>query len=247
VTARKEQILRELERTVAARKFNKLAHWQPYERQNEFFTLGATKRERLFMAGNQCGKSESAAFEMAVHLTGQYPKWWEGKRFDHPIRAVAAGEGGLLVRDILQNKLCGTPGSDEDFGSGMIPRAAIIGKSSGHGVSNLIDTLRVKQFSGGTSTLTFKTYEAGQSKFQGLTLDAIWLDEEPNGELYSEALARLRGDGILWLSFTPLLGFSTVVSRFLRDDSLEADVIVAWCGWAFVTPNTSPTKKSSNV
>jgi phage terminase large subunit-like protein len=222
MSTHKEQVLRELERTVAARKFNKLAHWQPYERQNDFFALGAAKRERLFCAANQVGKSESAAFEMACHLTGLYPKWWEGKRFDHAIRAVAAGEGGLLVRDILQNKLLGTPGSDEDFGSGMIPRNVILGKTLGHGVSNLIDTVRVRHVTGGTSTLTFKTYEAGRSKFQGLTLDAVWLDEEPDAELYSEALARLKGDGILWLSFTPLKGYSGVVSRFLRDDSLEA-------------------------
>src|SRR5262249_7532819 len=52
--------------------------------------------ERLFMAGNQVGKSESSAFEMAVHLTGQYPQWGKGRRFDHPIRAVAAGGGGVV-------------------------------------------------------------------------------------------------------------------------------------------------------
>lgn len=223
MTVRKDAILATLERQVSAKKFNKLAWWTPYSRQAEFFDLGARKRERLLMAGNQVGKTESAAFEMACHLTGIYPtKWWSGKKFDHAIRAVAAGEGGLLVRDVLQNKLFGTPGSDEDFGSGMIPKNTILGKTLGHGVSNLLDTVRVHHVSGGTSTLTFKTYEAGRSKFQGMTLDTVWLDEEPPGDLYSEALARLKGDGICWVSFTPLLGYSPVVSRFLRDDSVEA-------------------------
>ena len=101
MTARKDQVLAALERQVSAKRFNRLSWWTPYERQNEFFTMGATKRERLLMAGNQVGKTEAGAFEMAVHLTGLYPKYWEGKRFDHAIRAVAAGEGGLLVRDVF--------------------------------------------------------------------------------------------------------------------------------------------------
>ena len=222
MTARKDQVLAVLERQVSAKRFNRISWWVPYQKQADFFELGASKRERLLMVGNQVGKTEAGAFEMAVHLTGQYPKWWTGKKFDHAIRAVAAGEGGLLVRDVLQNKLLGTPGSEEDFGSGTIPRNTILGKSLGHGVSNLIDTVRVKHAFGGTSTLTFKTYEAGRSKFQGLTCDTVWLDEEAPPDLYSEALARLKGDGIIWTTFTPLLGYSGVVSRFLRDDGVEA-------------------------
>src|SRR4051812_14789680 len=112
-SARKDQVLAALERQVSAKKFNRLSHWQPYERQNEFFIMGATKRERLFCAANRVGKTESAAFEMACHLTGLYPSWWGGRRFDKPIRALAAGEGGLLVRDVIQAKLFGTPGSEE--------------------------------------------------------------------------------------------------------------------------------------
>ena len=220
--ARKDEVLRLLEQQVKAKRANRMFSFAPYERQQAFFDMGATKRERLLCAGNQAGKTQAGAYEMACHLTGQYPKWWSGKRFDHAVRAVAAGEGGLLVRDVIQAKLCGTPGSDEDFGTGMIPKSLLLGKSAGHGVSNLFDSIRVKHASGGTSTLVFKTYEAGRSKFQGLTLDVVWLDEEGPEDIYSEALARLTGGGIIYTTFTPLLGWTNVVSRFMRDDSPEA-------------------------
>src|SRR5207253_8900666 len=55
-----------------------------------------------------------------------------------------------------------------------------------------------------------------------LTLSVIWADEECPEEVYSECLARLTGDGILYTTFTPLLGWTNLVSRFLRDDSPEA-------------------------
>jgi terminase large subunit-like protein len=62
-----------------------------YVKHLKFFRAGAVYRERLFMAGNRCGKTTAGAYEMAVHLTGQYPHWWEGRRFDGAIDAWAAG------------------------------------------------------------------------------------------------------------------------------------------------------------
>lgn len=218
----KQDRLAVLERQARSRRENRMRSFIPYERQQAFFELGATRRERLLMAGNQVGKSEAGAFEAALHLTGEYPKWWQGKKFDHPVRGWAGGEGGLLVRDVSQTKLCGIPGSEADFGTGMIPKALLLGKSAGHGVSDGFDSIRVRHTSGGVSTLHFKTYEQGRSKWQGATLDFIWLDEEPPAEIYSEALARLTGDGIVWSTLTPLLGYTPFISRFLRDESPEA-------------------------
>jgi hypothetical protein len=51
------------------------------------------------MAGNQLGKTLSGGMEMAMHLTGKYPAWWSGKRFNHPIRAWAAGNSSETTRD----------------------------------------------------------------------------------------------------------------------------------------------------
>jgi hypothetical protein len=53
-----------------------------YQKHLEFFAAGATYKERLFMAANRVGKTVAGAFEATCHLTGRYPHWWQGKRFD---------------------------------------------------------------------------------------------------------------------------------------------------------------------
>ena len=52
-----------------------------YKKHLEFFEAGARYKERLVMAGNRVGKTESiGGYETALHLTGQYPNWWVGRR-----------------------------------------------------------------------------------------------------------------------------------------------------------------------
>lgn len=223
MTVWKDQRLALLEEQARAKRENRMRAFQPYPKQGEFFELGTVKRERLLMAGNQLGKSEAGAFEVACHLTGEYPDWWEGRRWDRAVRGWAAGESSVAVRDISQRKLCGPPGDDAWFGTGMIPKSALIGKSSSHGAADAFDTIRVKHGSGGVSELTFKSYEQGRSKWQGATLDFVWFDEEPPLEIYVEGLARIAATkGMSFLTFTPLNGFNQVVPRFLRDGSPEA-------------------------
>jgi hypothetical protein len=55
-----------------------------YAKHMEFFRAGAGSKERLFMAANRVGKTIAGAYEATCHLTGLYPDWWEGKRFDKP-------------------------------------------------------------------------------------------------------------------------------------------------------------------
>ena len=94
-----------------------------YPRHMEFLAAGATFRERLFMAGNRTGKTETGAYEMACHLTGQYPDWWQGKRFSKPVNAWACGTTNGTTRDIVQEKLLGPEGA---HGTGMIPAHMIV-------------------------------------------------------------------------------------------------------------------------
>src|SRR6185437_11820962 len=77
-----------------------------YPKHMAFFSAGATFRERCFLAGNRVGKTETGGgYEMVRHLTGKYPKWWTGKRFNRPVQAWAAGKSGKTVREIIQEKL----------------------------------------------------------------------------------------------------------------------------------------------
>ena len=79
-----------------------------YQQHLEFFRLGATVPTRCFMAANRVGKTEGGGgYELTLHLTGRYPEWWEGRRFNHPIDAWAAGDTNETVRDIIQLKLMG--------------------------------------------------------------------------------------------------------------------------------------------
>src|SRR5271166_3119159 len=62
-----------------------------YPKHMEFFEAGATHRERLMCAANRVGKTEGVGgFETTLHLTGRYPDWWKGRRFNRPVRAWAA-------------------------------------------------------------------------------------------------------------------------------------------------------------
>lgn len=195
---------------------NQLAAYLPYPKQMEFHAQGARTgvRERLLMAGNQLGKTYSAAYECAMHLTGRYPNWWQGKRFEAPVQAWAASLTSQGTRDTVQRLLLG---SIDDIGTGAIPKECIIEvKRATHGAAGAVETIFVQHAGGGTSRITLKTYDQRRERWQGETLQFVWFDEEPPADLYFEGLTRTNATGgIVWLTFTPLLGMSSVVKRFL--------------------------------
>jgi phage terminase large subunit-like protein len=203
---------------------NRLNYYRPYEKQTAFHAAGATFRERLLMAGNQLGKTLAGGFEVAIHATGRYPEWWQGKRFDRPTVGWACGVTGEVVRDTVQKVLVGRPGQQ---GTGAIPKDAIVELVSARGTPDLLDTIKVHHASGGTSIIGLKTYASGREKFQGETLDYVWLDEEPPIDIYTEALTRTNvGASPVWMTFTPLQGISTVVKRFLHEKSDDRHKVV---------------------
>src|SRR5260370_38599710 len=63
---------------------NRFQSYRPYAKQAAFHAAGLAHRERLFLAGNQLGKTVAGAFEEAIHPTGRYPDWWRGRRFTRP-------------------------------------------------------------------------------------------------------------------------------------------------------------------
>lgn len=59
------------------------------------------------------------------------------------------------------------------------------------------------------------SYDQGRESFQGTSLEAVWLDEEPPMAIYAECLLRtMTTDGMVLCTFTPLLGLSDVVLAF---------------------------------
>lgn len=220
-------LLRMLEKEAQRRRdTNRLKHYQPYGKQREFHAAGKYHHERLFMAGNQLGKTWAGGFETAMHLTGRYPDWWEGQTFDKPPIIWASGVTGESTRDNPQRVLVGNPPKQEDWGSGTIPKDCLIDHDRAMGVPNLLDNVVVRWGGGGDtqageSLCYFKAYEKGREKWQGPTVDAVWFDEEPPLDIYTEGLTRTnRGQRsqFIYITFTPLLGMSEVVSLFLLEE-----------------------------
>lgn len=199
----------------------KLYRYKAYPKQLEFHSKGATDRERLLMAANQVGKTYSGAAECAFHLTGQYPDWWTGRRYEQPVRGWVGSETNLVVRDVAQKMLVGEPSDKQQWGTGIVPGDLILDWSLSQGVADSIDGLLVKHVSGGTSRLGFKSYAEGRQKWQGETLDFVWFDEEPPMDIYMEGLTRTNATGgMVYLTFTPLKGSSDVVQMFIDECGL---------------------------
>ena len=105
---------------------NRLAYFRPYEWQEEFYKAGKTNKQRMLMAANRVGKTASQAAEVAYHLTGLYPDWWEGIRFTRPTKIWCLGVSGEQLRDVIVKELIGTYLGEGKFdGSGLIPQKLI--------------------------------------------------------------------------------------------------------------------------
>lgn len=198
-----------------------------YPKHMQFFEAGAAYRERCFMAGNRIGKTEGGAYETTCHLTGRYPEWWTGRRFEKPVRFWAAGKTNETTRDIVQAKLLGeityASGRKGVTGTGMIPGEDIGTITWKQGVPDMVDTVKIKHVSGGWSKLGFKSYQQGRGSFEGTEQDGVWLDEEPPIEIYGECLIRTATTGgIIYITFTPLEGMSETVMAFLPNGLPDA-------------------------
>ena len=209
------ELLKELKQR---ERFNRVDTYDPYPYQLKFHKTGAEANQRLLMAANRIGKSYCGSMELAYHLTGLYPKWWEGKRYGQPIVAWAGGVSNETTRDIVQFELLGSPDDPEAFGSGTVPKNYIIKTERKPGVPNAKSVALIKHVSGGNSSLFFKAYEMGVEKWQGRSVDCIWLDEEPSRDIYSQAVTRtLDRKGMVYMTFTPEQGMTETVASFMNN------------------------------
>lgn len=215
----------------------KIEGWSGKPWQLDFHNAGNDYTERMEMSANQVGKTLSAGAETAFHLTGMYQDWWRGKRFDHPIIAWVGSITSESSREITQAELLG--GMGKDYGTGMIPKRFLVGKPKMRqtGVSDVVDYVKVAHVSGGESSCVFKSYDQTWRKWQGKRVHVIWLDEEPSkGEfptaedyrIYTEGQTRiLANEGIIYVTFTPLHGITTIVEHFQNPDIKSTYVVNA--------------------
>ena len=224
---RKLELLREQRKR---ERFNRIDSYDPYPYQQKFHDTSKESNQRLLMAANRIGKSYCGAAEMSYHLRGMYPEWWKGRRYDQPITAWAGGVSNETTRDIVQAELLGSPDDPDAFGSGAIPKNYIIKTERKPGVPNAKSVALIRHVSGGNSSLHFKAYEMGQEKWQGRSVDVVWLDEEPSREIYSQAVTRtLDRRGMVYMTFTPEAGMTETVAAFMnRIQSGQSLVNATW-------------------
>ena len=207
-------MLQDLAITVADdMRFNQLKYFRPFEHQLAFFRTGTDRRGIL--AANRIGKTVSTCYETAYHLTGQYPDWWEGKRFDRPITAMVAGEGWSQVALVLQNELLGTPDVKlrDSLGTGAIPRDCIVQDTMRGDGANCIG-VEIRHRSGGKSYLLFANYTQEVRQLQGFKLNLAVFDEQPPDDFFSEIVTRTATtQGMVLCSFSQRPGIQVLESR----------------------------------
>lgn len=202
--------------------------YQPHKQQLRFHYLGLKKAIRFFFGGNRTGKTIAGGAEIVYHLTGMYPEWWCGKRFEGAIRCWVCSETGEVVRDVAQRVLMGSP---SDLGSGLIPKEKLGRITMRRGIADAVDSVRVQHVSGRWSLLQFKSYDQGRRKFQGTSRHVIWCDEEPPKDVFDEIRMRTMDvEGHILLTMTPLQGMSDVCLLALGDppDPEAAFVLASW-------------------
>lgn len=203
---------------------SRLSSYRPHPKQMAFHALGASKRERGLLAGNQLGKTLCAGMETAMHATGLYPEWWTGRRFEGPVRCWVGGPTAEHCRDNPQRILLG-PDIDRPGHEGTVPTSRIGKVARASRPSQAVDYFSVEHVRGGRSVISFKTADienpnAARKRWQGETIDWIWLDEEVPLMIYTEALARIASaDGAMILTATPLLGMTDVMRQFYPNPS----------------------------
>lgn len=182
---------------------------------------------------NQGGKSTSLCGKCAYHATGLYPENWPGRKWKKPITFAIGGETASSTRDLLVDRLLGTP---ENRGGGYIPAECFdpeedITRMPG-GVPNQIESFRVKHYTNGVHDGYSKgyvfAYSAGWQRLAGYTLNEIFCDEEMDFPIYDEFSARLNATrGHLSISMTPLLGETDLYLLFERakKDSLRKIIV----------------------
>lgn len=225
----REELLFLLEKHEEYEKHNVWEKYEPYEFQKNFFNASKNAKRRFLCAANRIGKTFSEAVEVAYHLTGKYPDWWEGHRFTKPILLWAVGITGDSTRKVMQKELFGTITAKDTaaIGTGSIPRDFIDFESIERDGHKLL-TCKVKHHDSngmfdGYSTIEFRSTQQGEHVLMGSTVDYIWLDEEDpfrSEQIYAQCVTRTATTGgLVTFTATPENGLTKVIDLFMKDTS----------------------------
>lgn len=175
------------------------------------------KRIRWVFGGNRSGKTECGAVEAVWTLRGIHP--YRKNRPDVFGWCVSLSQ--QVQRDAAQSKIL------KYLPKSWIADITMISGRKDAPSSGIIDQIKIKNVFGGISTLGFKSCDQGREKFQGSSLDFVWLDEEPPEEIYDECLMRVmdrRGD--IFGTMTPLKGKTFIYNEIYLNRRNNPQI---WC------------------
>ena len=222
--------LAELSESIAVdMEYNQLRYFRPFPHQSRFFATGGSSR-RGILAANRIGKTVSTCYEAAMHLTGRYPTWWNGQKYDKPITAMVAGESWGQVALVLQQELLGTPDIKitKQLGTGAIPRDCIVNETMRNDGANCMG-VEIRHTSGQNSYLLFANYTQEVRQMQGFKINLAIFDEQPPDDFFSEIVTRTATtQGQVLCSFTPLKGLNGLVSKFWYGEDGYEHIRVSW-------------------
>ena len=189
---------------------------QEYRRrqiEDWFYNIKLTPKQREFSnktqlynflaGGNRSGKTVVGAYLTCMHASGQYPDWYEGRKYDSPVNIWAIGLSEEVSIEIQQAMIYK-----------MLPK-------------NWIDYGKYDPVSGWTnnkirlkngSTITFKWASKGRDKFQGAAVHMAWFDEDPMDEgVFKEVKMRTTDHkGHIMVTFTPVETKPGFISRMYK-------------------------------
>ena len=206
-------------------KYNQLAYWKPYPFQLDWIQASNHYRQRYLSAANRIGKTHGACMELAIHITGLYPDWWNGRKFDFKKPAVfwAIGVSQDALATSLLLKLLGVTDCRNlaELGTGAIPKDHINAFSIVKDGARCVQ-VRIKHVNGHENTLHFFASTQDESVFMGASVDYVLMDEQfPNEtELYAQCFTRTATTkGMVSVTATPEKGKTALWKEFHANES----------------------------
>lgn len=166
---------------------------------------------RSLFWGNRVGKTEWGAQELTRYALGEHPT----RKIILPVEAWCACPSYDQQKETTQKKL-----------EAYIPHKRVV------------DITYVKKNTWGEivldngSKISFKSYEQGREKFQGVGKRIIWFDEEPPHDIWEECFVRTEA-GVpldIIMTMTPIKGMTWVYDElYLNTDN--PDLFISTAGW----------------
>lgn len=207
------------------KRFNKLAYFKPYPFQEQWIEASKHYKQRYLSAGNRLGKTFGACAELAIHLTGLYPEWWNGAVIDEDEPCVfwCIGVSQDAVNNVLMKELLGVSDCRDltNLGTGAIPKECIdIFSMDKDGAR--CKKVSIKHVNGKKNTIHFFASTQDEAVLMGSSVKYVLMDEQFKNEteIYAQALTRTATtSGYISVTCTPEQGKTPLWEKFNTDDS----------------------------